>query len=127
MSISNIQATKFFDEVRTYFAPQAQAGKPINLVVAAGKRADGATYIGIFDDNNNEAIPMVLMLSRLGTGRRWSNELSTSGEAYNIVNFALAAFDKKKEEWASKNTAFQLEDAINFLVDFMKQVSGSLY
>lgn len=126
MSIDNIQATKFYDEVRAYFGPQTQVGVAINLVIDVGRRADGAIFIGIFDGNNAEVIPMVLMLNTLGTGRRWSNELSANEEAFNVVNSALVAFDKQKEEWKNKNIDFQLKDATDFLVEFMKQVSDFL-
>lgn len=126
MSIDNIQATKFYDEVRAYFGRQTQTGISIELVIDVGRRADGATFIGIFDGNNPDAVPMVLMLNTLGTGRRWSNELSTNGEAFNVVNSALMAFDKQKEEWKNQNMDFHLKDAVDFLVKFMKQVSDLL-
>lgn len=37
MSISNIEATKYFDEVRSYFGPQTQPGRSIDLVVQSGR------------------------------------------------------------------------------------------
>lgn len=126
MSIDNIQATKFYEEARAYFGPQAQAGVAIELVIDVGRRADGATFIGIFDGNNADAAPMVLMVNTLGTGRRWSNELSANGDAFNVVNSALVAFNKKKEEWKSNNIDFQLRDATDFLLEFMRRVSDFL-
>ena len=126
MSIDNIQATKFYDEVRTHFGLQSKKGVAINLVIDVGRNNDGVPFIGIFDANNADAIPMVLMSNPVGTGRRWSNELSSNGEAFNLVNVALIAFDKKKEEWKNKNIDFQLKDATDFLVDFMQKVSDFL-
>lgn len=49
MTINNIQATKFFDEVRTYFGTQAHTGKAIELVAQAGRQTDGVPFIGIAD------------------------------------------------------------------------------
>lgn len=126
MSINNIQATKYFDEVRSYFGSQAQLGQSIDLVIKAVQRPDGAVFIGIFDGHNPSAVPVALMLNLLGTGRRWTNELSTTGEVYNVVNAALVAFDKQKERWKNENIDFQLKDAIDFLVGFMRQVSDFL-
>lgn len=126
MSINNIQATKFYDEVRAYFAPQSQKSIAVELVIDAGRRTDGAIFIGIFDGKNPGAIPMVLMVNTVGTGRRWSNEASINGEVFHVVNSALLAFDKQKEQWKNNNVDFQLKDATDFLVNFMKQVSDFL-
>lgn len=126
MSINNIQATKFYDEVRAYFGSQTLAGKGIQLTIKAGKRTDGAIFIGFFDSNNPDSTPLILMVNTLGTGRRWSNELSPNSPIYEIIDSALLAFDKKKEEWDYKGKNLKLEDATDFLITFMKQVSDSL-
>lgn len=125
MSISNIEATLYFDEVRSYFGPQTHPGKAIELIIKSERQGDGGAFIGIFDGNNSDAKPLVLMLNRTATGRNWENQIG-SGETFHIVNKALLAFAHQKEVWRSSNYDFTLEDASVFLVDFMKRVSSFL-
>lgn len=125
MSINHIEATKFFDEVRAHFAPQTQAGKAIELVIRSQMRSDGSILIGYFDGNNLNAKPLFLMLNETGSGRNWTNQIG-SGVIFNITNKALLAFDDQKKQWISNNFNFSIEDALNFLISFMKQVSSYL-
>ena len=125
MSISHIEATKFFDEVRAHFGSQARPGKAIELVIQSQIRSDGSILIGYFDGNNLNAKPLFLMINENGSGRNWANQIG-SGIVFNIVNQALLAFDDQKKEWISNNHNFSREDSLSFLINFMKQVSSYL-
>lgn len=129
MSINNIQATQFFDELRAQMANQTKSNIPTELIFAIGdpKTNNNIPYIGVFDRNNPKAKPLVLLTNRLGTGRRWTNELSPLSKAHPVINFALIAFENKKEEWRNQNFDFEFKDAADFLLQFMRQVSSYLY
>lgn len=125
MSISHIEATKFFDEVRAHFGSQARPGKAIELVIQSQIRSDGSILIGYFDGNNLNAKPLFLMLNETGSGRNWTNQIG-SGVVFDITNKALLAFDNQKKEWISNNYNFSIKDVLSFLINFMKQVSSFL-
>ena len=125
MSINHIEATKFFDEVRAYFGRQTEAGKVVDLIIKAGVKPDGIGLIAYFDGNNSKAKPLILMMSKTSSGRNWENQLG-SGAGFKIVNQALLAFSDKKKTWTSSKYDFTLDDASNFLTNFMKQVSSYL-
>lgn len=129
MTLNNIQATQFFDELRAFLAQQTAPGVPIELIFAIGdpKTNNNIPYIGVFDRNNPEAKPLILLSNRIGSGRRWTNELSPKSMAYTVVNLALISFDNKKEEWRAQNFDFQFKDAADFLLRFMREVSSFLY
>lgn len=127
MSIDNIQATKYFDEVYSYFGLQAKNRQKCKPLVGVGTKADGGTFIGVFDENNPAAIPITLMVPTTGSGLRWSNETSPGTAVYAIVNLALLDFDTQKEEWKNKNFNFTRKEAADFLVKFMQRVSVYLY
>ncbi len=125
MSINHIEATKFFDEVRAYFGRQAKTGKAIDLIIRAHRRSDGAILIGYFDGNNPKAKQLAIMLNLTGTGINWENQVG-SGVVFKIVNEALLAFDDQKKEWVSNKYNYSATDSVNFLMNFMKQVSSYL-
>lgn len=125
MSINHIEATKFFDEVRAHFGRQTQAGKSVELVVRANQRPDGIGFVAYFDGNNPNAKPLILMMSKTVSGRDWENQIG-SGMIFYVVNEALLAFSFKKKEWIANKYDFTSNDAINFLINFMKQVSSYL-
>jgi hypothetical protein len=125
MSISNIQATKFFDEMRAHFGHQTRIGTSIALVIQSGQMND-SIFVGVSDDNNSNAKPLILMKSRTRAGRRWSNEISPNTSTYHVVNAALTALSKQIQEWEARNFLFQPQDATDFLVKFMKRVSDFL-
>ncbi len=125
MSINHIEATKFFDEVRAHFGRQTQAGNPIELVIKTKRRSDGAILIGYFDANNPHARPLLLMMNKTGTGVNWEN-LIGSGVIFQVVNQALLAFSRQKEEWPLKKYNFTTNEVLDFLINFMRQVSSYL-
>lgn len=126
MSIDNIQATKYFDEVYSYFGQQAKNRQSCKLLVGVGTNTYGTTFIGVFDENNPAAIPITLMVPITDSGLRWSNETSPGTAVYAIVNLALLDFDNQKQEWRNKNFNFTLKEATDFLVKFMQRVSAYL-
>ncbi len=125
MSISHIETTKFFDEVRAHFGRQTQAGKPVELILKAGIKPDGIAFIAYTDGNNSKAKPFVLMINKTATGVNWENQIG-SGAVFKVVNQALLAFSDKKKVWTTNNHDFTFDDAVNFLINFMKQVSSYL-
>lgn len=126
MSISNLQATKYFDEIYAYFGTQTSAGKSVDLYIDVGRDNYGTPFIGVFDGNNSNSIPLVLMINKTGTGRNWSNELSDAKETFHIVNSALMAFKEQKQKWNEENKDFSLNDTTDFLVEFMRTISSFL-
>lgn len=122
MGISNLQATKYFDEVRGYFARQTRAGVRVEIEVRWGRREGNALYISLFDRNNSNARPLELMSNPVGSGRNWENQVG-SGVVFDVVNEALKAFAEKKNEWSAANYKFTPDEAVEFLVKRMQEVS----
>ena len=121
MGISNLQATKYFDEVRGYFARQTRPGVRVEIEVRWGRR--GVLYILLFIDGNNaDARPWELMVNESGTGRRWENQVG-SGVVFDVVNYALREFAEKDAKRRAANNNFSSEEAIDFLVKRMQEVA----
>lgn len=121
MGISNLQATKYFDEVRGYFARQTRPGVSVEIEVRSGRRGR-SLYIALFDGNNVDARPLELMVNESGTGRRWENQVG-SGVVFDVVNYALMAFAEKDAKRRAANNNFSTEEAIDFLVKRMQEVA----
>ena len=121
MGISNLQATKYFDEVRVYFARQTRPGVRVEIEVRSGRRGR-ALYIALFDGNNFDAQPLELMLSPTGSGRNWQNQVG-SGVVFDVVNEALKAFAVRKSQWLGANYNFAPDEAAAFLVKRVQEVS----
>ena len=86
------------------------------------REAGNALYISLFDRNNSNARPLELMSNPVGSGRNWENQVG-SGVVFDVVNEVLKAFAEKKNEWRAANYKFTPEEAVEFLVKRMQEVS----